>query len=147
MCVLLLLAGGVILGGGDWPQVRLYVVMGTASLQGDTASEVTSPVPSSQAGGGGGGAPAMDPELMEAGIIVFDTSYSTFGGGGGGALTRGPPRVLDFWGADKSCSSLMRQTGELVVGRDEGVFSFSVEDRGGAAGFEGTKQCVTAVGR
>ncbi len=27
------------------------------------------------------------------------------------------------------------------------VFTFSVEDRGGAAGFEGEKQCVTAVGR
>lgn len=89
----------------------------------------------------------VDPELADAGIIVFDTSYSTYGGGGGGALARGAPRVLDYVGADSRCSSLMRQTGELVVGREEGVFSYSIEDRGGAAGFEGTKQCVTAVGR
>jgi hypothetical protein len=89
----------------------------------------------------------VDPELAEAGIIVFDTSYSTYGGGGGGALPRVAPRVLDYYGADVGCSSLMRQTGELVVGRGEGVFSYSIEDRGGAAGFEGDKQCVTAVGR
>ena len=55
--------------------------------------------------------------------------------------------VLDDRGAAPNCSSLMKKTAELVVGRDEGVFTFSVEDRGGAAGFEGHKQCVTAVGR
>jgi hypothetical protein len=41
----------------------------------------------------------------------------------------------------------MAETRELVVGRDEGVFSYSSEDRGGAAGFEGSKQCVATVGR
>ena len=31
--------------------------------------------------------------------------------------------------------------------RAEGVFSYSVEDRGGAAGFDGVKQSISAVGR
>lgn len=31
---------------------------------------------------------------------------------------------------------------EMVVGREDGVYFFSPEDRGGAAGFEGKKQFV-----
>lgn len=42
---------------------------------------------------------------------------------------------------------MMAETKELVVGRDDGVFSYSVDDRGGAAGFDGTKQCVVSIGR
>jgi hypothetical protein len=91
--------------------------------------------------------PHADPEIADAGILAFDTSFSTYGGGIGGAINRLPTRVLDFVGATPQCSSLMKQTYELVVGREEGVFSYSIEDRGGAAGFEGEKQCVAAVGR
>ena len=40
-------------------------------------------------------------------------------------------------GAAPHCSSLARETCELIVGRTEGIFTYSVEDRGGAAGFEG----------
>mmetsp|Transcript_11655 Transcript_11655/g.17666 ORF Transcript_11655/g.17666 Transcript_11655/m.17666 type:complete len:1045 (+) Transcript_11655:67-3201(+) len=121
--------------------VRLFVVMGGESTAGKgQGEEVTDST-------GAGSDPSLDSEVSEAGIIVFDTSYSTFGGTGGGSLTRTPPRVLDYTGASSQCSSLMRQTSELVVGREEGVFSYSIEDRGGAAGFEGEKQCVTAVGR
>lgn len=60
---------------------------------------------------------------------------------------RRPTTVLDDRGAAVGCSSYMTDTKELVVGRDEGIFSYSVEDRGGAAGIEGVKQCVSAVGR
>ena len=40
----------------------------------------------------------------------------------------------------------MESTSELLVGRAEGVFTYSVDDRGAAAGFEGDKQCVCTVG-
>ena len=33
------------------------------------------------------------------------------------------------------------------MSRLEGVFSYSVEDRGSAAGFEGDKQCISVIGR
>ena len=55
--------------------------------------------------------------------------------------------MLDERGASPECSSLMQDTAELIVGRQEGVFLYSVDDRGGAAGFEGDKQCIAAVGR
>ena len=55
--------------------------------------------------------------------------------------------MLDERGASAQCSSIMLDTAELVIGREEGVFLYSVDDRGGAAGFEGEKQCVSAVGR
>lgn len=78
------------------------------------------------------------------GIIVFDTSMSSV------FFTpslRRTPHALDDLGAKKGCSSFMRDTSELVVGREEGVFSYSIDDRGGAAGLEGVKQSVGAVGR
>ena len=41
----------------------------------------------------------------------------------------------------------MRDTSELIVSRAEGIFTYSVDGRGGAAGIEGKKVCVSAVGR
>jgi hypothetical protein len=41
----------------------------------------------------------------------------------------------------------MMETRELVVGRLEGVFCYSIDDRGGAAGLEGPKACIRVVGR
>jgi hypothetical protein len=111
--------------------VRLFAVLGGEATGGNSSTQQ----------------PHADPEIADAGILAFDTSFSTYGGGVGGAINRLPTRVLDFAGAAPQCSSLMKQTYELVVGREEGVFSYSIEDRGGAAGFEGEKQCVTAVGR
>lgn len=118
--------------------VRLYVVLNT-----DEERPKTNDQPCTVNGG------ALTPDMADitdAGILVFDTSYSA-AAGGGGAINRVPPKVLDFRGSSPQCSSLMSHTSELVVGREEGVFSYSVEDRGGAAGFEGQKQCITAVGR
>lgn len=119
-------------------QVRLYVVLDTDQERKRSSEEQTSV-------NGGSVTPDLA-DVVDAGILVFDTSYSS-ASGGGGAISRGPPRVLDFRGSSQHCSSLMKITSELVVGREEGVFSYSIEDRGGAAGFEGQKQCITAVGR
>lgn len=79
----------------------------------------------------------------ENGILVFDTSCSSSGNLFGPAT----PKLLDNSGAERLCSSLMKKTTELVIGRSEGVFTYSVEDRGGAAGFEGDKLAISAVGR
>lgn len=87
---------------------------------------------------------ADDPN--EAGILVLDTSMVQTPAGLV-AGPRRPPHLLDERGASPGCSSLMKDTKELVVGREEGVFSYSIEDRLGAAGFEGEKQCISAVGR
>jgi hypothetical protein len=111
--------------------VRLFAVLGGEASGGNSSTQQ----------------PHSDPEIADAGILAFDTSFSTYGGGIGGAINRSPTRVLDFAGATSECSSLMKQTYELVVGREEGVFTYSIEDRGGAAGFEGEKQCIAAVGR
>lgn len=125
--------------------VRLYVVLNTDEERSRSNDQPTT----INGGGGAGGGGMLSSELADmsdAGILVFDTSYSA-AAGGGGAISRVAPKVLDFRGSSPQCSSLMKHTAELVVGREEGVFSYSVEDRGGAAGFEGQKQCITAVGR
>lgn len=83
--------------------------------------------------------PTLPASVATAGILVFDTSSRT--------ENRKPPVVLDERGAMSHCSALMKEAGELVVGRHDGVFAYSSEDRGGAAGFEGPKQCVAAIGR
>jgi hypothetical protein len=83
-----------------------------------------------------------------AGMLVFDTSVVMNAGGTGFAPSaRHPPKVLDERGAAVKCSSLMRGTSELVVGRGEAVYNYSVEDRGGALAIFGEKLCVCAVGR
>lgn len=83
--------------------------------------------------------PVLPASVATAGILVFDTSVRT--------ENRKPPVVLDERGAAPHCSALMKETGELWVGRYDGVFAYSSEDRGGAAGFEGPKQCVATIGR
>jgi hypothetical protein len=87
-----------------------------------------------------------DINAAEAGVIILDTSVVV---SSAGIIPghRTPMKLLDERGAEKGCSSFANDVKELVIGRDEGVFSYSVEDRGGAAGFEGTKQCISTVGR
>ncbi len=82
------------------------------------------------------------------GIVVYDTSIIPAPNVGYiPSEKRKLPNILDDRGASPGCSSLMNETNELVVGRMEGIFSYSVDDRGGAAGFEGPKQSVITVGR
>jgi hypothetical protein len=85
-------------------------------------------------------------DIDTAGILVLDTSMIVSGAVSLPAQRR-LPHLLDEKGAANNCSSYMSSTKELLVGREEGVFSYSVEDRGGAAGFEGEKQGISAVGR
>ena len=74
-------------------------------------------------------------------------------GGGGiatfavdGARRSASSVLLDERGCGSGCADINGLTSELVVGRSDGVFFFSTEDRGGAAGFEGEKQWVQCLG-
>ena len=91
--------------------------------------------------------PGADDPSQVGGIIVYDTSVVITAAGTVVPAQRKAPHILDERGAAPGCSSLMKDTCELVIGRLEGVFSYSVDDRGGAAAFEGEKQCISAVGR
>ena len=78
---------------------------------------------------------------LEAGVMVFAADSQPLN------QPRPTPIVLFERGAAASCSTFVRESSELVIGRNEGLFSFSVDDRGGAAGFEGVKYAVCAAGR
>ncbi|CBN79204.1 conserved unknown protein [Ectocarpus siliculosus] len=78
--------------------------------------------------GGNGGMPS--PDFPSLGLLSYDTR------------TDAEPLVLDEQGCQEGCSAFGQSTQEMVVGREDGVFFFSSEDRGGAAGFEGKKQHV-----
>eukprot|EP00605_Chrysophyceae_sp_TOSAG23-4_P001966 GSChrysophyteH1.ASY1.ANO1.2177.1 assembled CDS len=90
--------------------------------------------------------------LAEGGVLLLDTSVRISENASGAKVAtplqnRKPMNILDERGAGKNCTSLMHDICELLVGRAEGVFSYSMDDRGGAAGFEGDKQCIRTVGR
>ncbi|CAN0275685.1 unnamed protein product [Ascophyllum nodosum] len=80
--------------------------------------------------GGNGGFPPQG----SSGLLSYDTR------------TDAEPLVLDELGCREGCSAFGQSTqaslAEMVIGRDDGVYFFSSEDRGGAAGFEGKKQHV-----
>lgn len=116
-------------------RVRLFAVMDTTK---GPAEGLPIPEPSYS--------PEDGDDPQSAGICVFDTSMVSSAAGLVPAQRRAP-HLLDERGAQPGCSSFMNDTKELVIGREEGVFSYSVEDRGGAAAFEGEKQCICAVGR
>jgi len=90
--------------------------------------------------------------MAEGGVLLVDTSVIVTDNASGTTTVsampgRRPLHILDERGAGRHCTSLMADTYELLVGRAEGVFSYSMDDRGGAAGFEGDKQCICSVGR
>lgn len=119
-------------------QIRLFTVFDTESVNEATGVKI---LPSSAAD-------AASASAGPTGIIVFDVSLTISSTGAVFASgSRRPVHSLDERGATRMCASYVKDQRELVVGREEGVFSYSVEDRGGAAGFEGIKQCVTSVGR
>ena len=113
-------------------RIHLYAVLDTEQYEDKTKSSFI---------------PGSDDPSQAGGIIVFDTSVVMTAAGTIVPAQRKPPHILDERGAAVGCSSLMKDTCELVIGRLEGVFSYSVDDRGGAAAFEGEKQCISAVGR
>jgi hypothetical protein len=81
------------------------------------------------------------------GIIVLDTSVTVTLAGPVLSVNRKSPFIADSVGADAMCSSYMPVTRELVVCRKDGVYSYTVDDRGGAASLDGQKHCVLAVSR
>lgn len=92
-------------------------------------------------------------DLAEGGVFAFDTSINVKTNASTGTVVvtsraseRRSVNVLDSRGGALYCSSLMPATAELLVGRAEGVFTYSIDDRGAAAGFEGDKQCICTVG-
>ena len=60
----------------------------------------------------------------QGGVVVFDLTGHA------------PPNVLDDVGAPLGCTAFMKSTSELVIGRKEGILSYSVDGRGGAVAFE-----------
>ena len=52
------------------------------------------------------------------------------------------PLVLDERGCLDMCTAVDPATQELMVGRYDGVYFYTTEDRGGAVGFDGTKEVV-----
>ena len=82
-------------------------------------------------------------EVDNAGILVFDTSTAN----GMLVLSSSSVKVLDDRGANAHCSTFIRGTCELVVGRNEAIYNYSVDDRGAAMAVPGEKLCVSAAGR
>jgi hypothetical protein len=83
-----------------------------------------------------------------AGILVFDTSVTLNSSGNYvSSANRQQVKVLDERGVVSKCSSFMKCSSELVVGRSEAVYNYSVDDIGGALAIFGEKLCVSAVGR
>lgn len=88
-------------------------------------------------------------DINKAGIVVFDTSY-TFANPSKNSVVLAPradPKALDNRGAPALCTSFMKTTGELMVSRNEALFTYTVEDRGGALAIFGEKLCLSAVSR
>eukprot|EP01041_Mallomonas_annulata_P001125 gene1125-2185_t len=118
-------------------QIRLFVVLDTESNKSTNPFE---PEVQSQSIGGGSniGGGILVFSIMPPPVPIVNQSQSQ---------SRYNATVLDERGVTPGCSALVTETCELVVGRSEGLFSFSVEDRGGAAGIEGDKECVCAMNR
>jgi hypothetical protein len=105
-------------------QVKLFV--GTAPPLGGGGGP-SGGAPAAAGGGAGGG---------EGRLLVFDTTNGA---------ARAPPVLLDDRGCAHNCAALDAVDRQLVVARTDGIYFYSSEDRGGAAGFEGEKQCVACL--
>lgn len=118
-------------------RIRLFAVMNT--------SEPLTPMKSNGKSRREDSPQTIIREIDTAGMIVFDTSLSSNMTAG----SRRMPHILDdkFGSDSASCATFMKETSELIIARTDGVFSYSVEDRGGAAGIEGYKECICAIGR
>lgn len=126
-------------------RIRLFAVMDTPDLpavdlsQGDGEANSAQRPPDPGINGD-------DPKF--AGVLIFDTSV-TLGSAPGNTTDFVPAprhavRVLDERGAPARCASFMRGLSELVVARNEAVYNYSIEDRGGALAIPGDKQCICA---
>ena len=120
-------------------RIRLFAVMNTS------VTLVQSNLSKNKKNENNNNPPSILRELDTAGVVVFDTSLSSNMTPGSRRL----PHILDekIGVSHPSCATFMKETSELIIARTDGVFSYSIEDRGGAAGIEGYKQCICAIGR
>lgn len=124
-------------GYGEDRKIKLFVVFETKETVGEEENKQ----------------PAIDTlieqeDIQHAGIIVFDTSISVNTGKGTVIYApREDPKALDAKGATSLCASFMKNTSELVIARDEAIYTYTIEDRGGALAIFGDKQSIVTVGR
>jgi hypothetical protein len=92
------------------------------------------------------GADMDEEDPAQSGVLVFDTSATLAAQGGSllpaAAVSSRAVKAIDERGAAAKCSTLMRGLGELVLARSEAVYTYSVEDRGGALAIPGEKLCL-----
>lgn len=117
----------------DIRRIKLFVVMDTKDSQIDNAGQVTD----------------LDQDDIEhAGIIVFDVSLSLIPNKSVYVISpRQSPKALDEKGATKFSACFFKATSELVVARNEALYTYTVEDKGGATAMFGDKMCLHCVGR
>lgn len=114
-------------------RIKLFVVMDTRDSQVDTAGQMND----------------LDQDDIEhAGIIVFDVSLSLLPNKSTYVISpRQSPKALDDKGASKFNACFFKATSELVVARNEALYTYTVEDKGGATAMFGDKMCLHCVGR
>lgn len=124
-------------------RIRLFAVMDTPDIPAVDLSQAEDPN-ASAARPPDPGLNGDDPKF--AGVLIFDTSVTAAPGNSTDFVPapRHPVRVLDERGAPARCATIMRGLSELVVARNEAVYNYSIEDRGGALAIPGDKQCICA---
>lgn len=117
----------------EMKRIKLFVVMDTRDSQVDTAGQMND----------------LDQDDIEhAGIIVFDVSLSLLPNKSTYVISpRQSPKALDDKGASKFNACFFKATSELVVARNEALYTYTVEDKGGATAMFGDKMCLHCVGR
>lgn len=87
------------------------------------------------------------PSNESVGVAVIDTSVTVTLAGPVLSVNRKRIQILDTVGSSPMCSSVMKTTRELILCRQDGIYSFSADDRGGATSLDGTKNCLHTLGR
>lgn len=87
-------------------------------------------------------------DIENAGIMVFDVSLNQLATKGVYVISpKQSPKALDDKGASKLHACFFKATSELVVARHEALYTYTVEDKGGAIAIFGEKLCLHCVGR
>lgn len=117
----------------DVRRIKLFVVMDTKDSQNDATGQMND----------------LDQDDIEhAGIIVFDVSLSLIPNKSIYVISpRQGPKALDEQGASKFNVCFFKSSSELVVARNEALYTYTVDDKGGATAMFGDKMCLHCVGR
>jgi hypothetical protein len=122
-------------GYGEERKIKLFAVMNTPEI----AVEENKPAVDTL---------IEQEDIQHAGIIVFDTSISINSAKGTVFLSpREDAKALDAKGSSSLCASFMKATAELIISRSEAVYTYTIEDRGGALAIFGEKTAMATVGR